>query len=225
MTQNQIRYWEVQETKRANEARERETVRSNLAQERENYRHNTAVETETKRSNIAHEDYNNRNLLELSRHNVASEQLQDFSNRETQRHNRATEGISQQQVSLGYAQLAETVRNNNLNYRVGMLNASANQQNALTNARNASTNARNAETNRINAKTNIVSAAGEVAYNTARADNYNEMTLESRTLFPMKVVNAATDTTVNLMSAGSRIVGNNAGNLFSFSSQLTKALN
>jgi len=55
MTQNQIRYLELQESKRSNQAKEAENYRSNLAKEQENYRSNLAKETETNRSNLENE--------------------------------------------------------------------------------------------------------------------------------------------------------------------------
>lgn len=44
MTQNQIAYWTLQESRRSNQVREAETMRSNKAKEAENYRTNTANE-------------------------------------------------------------------------------------------------------------------------------------------------------------------------------------
>lgn len=62
MTQNQIAYWNLQETKRSNAAREQETNRSNLMQEQlklgsleETQRSNRAKETETNRANLVNE--------------------------------------------------------------------------------------------------------------------------------------------------------------------------
>lgn len=44
MTQNQIAYWTLEETKRSNQARETETNRSNSAREAEEHRKNVASE-------------------------------------------------------------------------------------------------------------------------------------------------------------------------------------
>ena len=58
MTANQLRYWELQENKRSNLAKEIETNRSNLAKESETHRSNLAQETETHRSNTTQEAWN-----------------------------------------------------------------------------------------------------------------------------------------------------------------------
>jgi len=120
MTSNLIAYWSHQEdkrhnraveeeTKRANVAREVETVRHNLASEQETFRSNQARELETHRANVAYEIETHRsNLaheLETNRHNIATEY-------ETARHNKEQESIGRSQVSLGYAQLAESIRHN-----------------------------------------------------------------------------------------------------------------
>lgn len=94
MTHNQIDYWNLQETKR-----------SNLAKETETNRHNVAFENETNRHNVVSEGIDMGNLIELSRHNqateyetnrhnVASESLDASKLQETQRHNIATEEIA-----------------------------------------------------------------------------------------------------------------------------------
>ncbi len=69
MTANQISYWQLQETKRANQAKEAETARHNVIQEGIS----SGTNIETRRSNLAKEQ-------------------------ETQRHNVATEGLSQLQM-------------------------------------------------------------------------------------------------------------------------------
>lgn len=120
MTSNLIAYWShkensrhnravEEETKRANVAREVETVRHNLVAENETIRSNKARELETHRANVAYELETHRsNLareLETNRHNIATEY-------ETARHNKEQESIGRSQVSLGYAQLAESIRHN-----------------------------------------------------------------------------------------------------------------
>jgi hypothetical protein len=91
MTNLQIAYWNLQETKRHNLAYEQETYRHNVATEdvaigtlQENTRHNKASEqiswfkeTEAQRHNLATE-------FEINRHNVVTES-------ETQRHNKVAE--------------------------------------------------------------------------------------------------------------------------------------
>lgn len=91
MTYNQIAYWNLQETKRSNLAREAETARSNRAQEAEAIRANMAREWETNRSNLARES-------ETARADRAYET-------ETKRHNQVSE-------ALGWKQHEENVRAN-----------------------------------------------------------------------------------------------------------------
>lgn len=98
MTHNQIAYWQLQEDRRANLAREGEAYRANRANEREVHRANVAREEETQRHNTATEQFNISSLQETSRHNLAQEQ-------ETNRHN-----VAQEKVSFGT--LNETVRHN-----------------------------------------------------------------------------------------------------------------
>lgn len=58
MTQNQIAYWNMQEQKRANLAKESETERSNKAKERETFRSNVAQEGLTHDKNVETERHN-----------------------------------------------------------------------------------------------------------------------------------------------------------------------
>lgn len=86
MTQNQIAYWNLQEAKRANRAKELESVRSNLAKEQEAQRSNLAKEAETNRANLASES--------VSRAKVrVDNMLGTVRNVETERHNKATEAL------------------------------------------------------------------------------------------------------------------------------------
>lgn len=68
MTNNEIAYWALQETKR-----------SNIARETENYRHNTVVEHETGRHNNQEELVAFQNYYESARHNKASEANQRYA--------------------------------------------------------------------------------------------------------------------------------------------------
>lgn len=123
MTANQINYWNLQETRRANRARE----------------------TETQRHNVKSEEYNTGNLLETSRHNMATENESVRHNRQSEnvafitasevaRHNKATEAIDSSKVQVQQGQLDETVRHNReqdswLGYTnlTNRMNAEANQ--------------------------------------------------------------------------------------------------
>lgn len=97
ITDIQVKYWGLQETKRNNQATEQETHRSNVARENETSTHNRAQEA-----------LGMMQLSEASRHNMATEQISRDTLNESSRHNRAQE-------SLGYSQLAETRRVNNAN--------------------------------------------------------------------------------------------------------------
>lgn len=133
MTKNQIAFLELQETKRANQAREVETHRANVAQEQltslrdtgtlalrdrelaESVRSHYAQEglqsktiAETERSNRAREAENYRSNVaretEMFRSNVAREQ-------ENRRHNIASEGIGYMQASAAQTQAAAAMGN------------------------------------------------------------------------------------------------------------------
>lgn len=94
MTQNQIAYWSLQETKRSNQIREGET-----------FRHNVATESETSRHNIAGEN-------ELHRHNVVDERERHRMNSSTielQSAQTQTEGFKQAELTTRSAKnIAET---------------------------------------------------------------------------------------------------------------------
>lgn len=79
MTQNQIAYWSLQETKRSNLIREAETERSNKAKETETNRSNVARETETKRSNLVNEG-RNQQLVDAQVHRMEVQNRNDTAN-------------------------------------------------------------------------------------------------------------------------------------------------
>lgn len=116
VTYNQIAYWNLQETKRSNLAREAETIRSNRVQEAEAIRSNMAREWETNRSNLAREN-------ETARANRAYE-------KETKRHNEVSE-------ALGWKQHEENVRANlareQENYRSNVAREQENRRSNLAN--------------------------------------------------------------------------------------------
>lgn len=76
MTQNQLSYWNLKETERANRARERETNRANLAKEGLSEREIAAKE----RANEINFNLGDRNVLELQRANLAKEKENNRSN-------------------------------------------------------------------------------------------------------------------------------------------------
>lgn len=120
MTSNQIAYWNMLETRRANLERERnnrdvtsETIRHNKVYEGETQRHNRNEESigwsnlqETSRHNLAYEK-------ESHRHNVVGERQNKFSLKENRRHNIATENLSKYNYDL---QHYDRVYSANLNY-------------------------------------------------------------------------------------------------------------
>lgn len=74
MTSNQIAYWNLQELKRSNVARESETNRSNLAREGETMRHNVTQEG-IDRSRVS---LDKAKLAETSTHNRKTEAQSDY---------------------------------------------------------------------------------------------------------------------------------------------------
>lgn len=123
MTDIQVKYWDLQESKRHNVATEGETYRHNVVSEQQNavalgetVRHNRATEAETQRHNQQQEKLGFATLDETIRHNKRTEAYQMSSLAEAIRHNKANEGIAQ------------------LNASASMMQAEAARQNAKTNA-------------------------------------------------------------------------------------------
>lgn len=117
MTQNQIAYWSLEETKRANKVDEGERHRHNVASESEINRHNVATEYETNRHNVATELLTSQSNSENVRHNQAQESIATFNAEENARANQEREAIQRSNIDLGYAnvglgysQLAESSR-------------------------------------------------------------------------------------------------------------------
>lgn len=115
MTRNQIEYWSLLETKRANA----ETQRSNLSREAETARHNQAAESidlgklaESTRHNTAAEQQAGMELAETTRSHKASEKNTRIANRETQRAHEASEFLQGRTIEMGTNTLRETVRSN-----------------------------------------------------------------------------------------------------------------
>lgn len=143
MTRNQIEYWRLKETERANRAQEQhnanvlnynyevlaETKRANLARERETFRSNYARE-------VLQRDLQNRNYYlslrqqtEVERANRANEKIAKQRLDETVRANKATERLQQlsQQTAALNAQTSarrqvELERQNRVNESLSMLN-------------------------------------------------------------------------------------------------------
>lgn len=106
MTQNQIAYWQMQETIQANRNREAETLRSNLAQEALKDYANKVTE-KLGYGNLNELIMSHRNTeKETNRHNLAVENLDYIKNLI----NQYTAETGRLNVGLGYANLAELTR-------------------------------------------------------------------------------------------------------------------
>lgn len=95
MTSNQIAYWSMLETKRANLERER----NNRDVTSETIRHNKVYEGETQRHNRSEESIGWGNLQETSRHNKVGEHQNRLALKESKRHNRVSEDQGQQSIN------------------------------------------------------------------------------------------------------------------------------
>lgn len=98
MTQNQIRYWELQESKRHNAATEAETARANKVAEAETNRSNLARERETNRTNLANESLKSDSNIINWFGAQTTRQHYSAMDAETNRHNLVTEGQNQTDV-------------------------------------------------------------------------------------------------------------------------------
>lgn len=160
MTRNELAYWELQETKRSNRAREIETNRANVAMETENNRSNLARERETNRSNQAREIQNridsNRNYriqeatLDQRKYEFyMNNQLAQRQQREVERANKANEDIKRDQNTVQILQYGEQRRTNiaNENIKRDQLQVTIGQ-NRVSNVQNAF----NLQTQRYNAE-------------------------------------------------------------------------
>lgn len=88
----------LEEEKRANLARELEMHRANVAQE--------GIQSQTAAAQTLNASIRERELFESQRSHMAQEGIQTTSLAETIRHNRVGESLNQQQIGVGYAQVA-----------------------------------------------------------------------------------------------------------------------
>lgn len=230
MTSNQINYWNYVENSRHNQAVETETHRSNVTNERETYRSNRARETETERHNRADEqirfeanqitsDYNNGYLSEMRRHNQASEENErakvgaQYYASDTSRANAATAaGAQYAGVSLGYAQLSEQQRLNNLvtseTHRSNVVDEAnkrvqnrAEEKRAEAARKQAETQAGNlafeqekwSSMGYQNAQANLNKVTSETARNYAQAERYPAQTENERRKWILDLANTIVD--------------------------------
>lgn len=150
ITQNQLNYLGLEETKRNNLVVSAETGRHNLATERETARHNFVSENDTRSHYERQDDTARRNVDELGRHNLVTEQQAVANLEETARHNRATE-------SLGFGELNETTRSHKAS------EANVRRGQGVTAKTSVAAAKINAKTSRANAKT--AAAASKYAAN------------------------------------------------------------
>lgn len=175
MTQNQISYWNLQELKRSNAAREAETARSNRANEYEANRSNVARESETNRHNVATELISSLANQETQRSNIAREA-------ETARSNLANEAIKSTANAINYYSASEQARTNKANEQLKLLNLGETIRSNL--ARETETNrsnlARETETNRSNLAQEAETVRNNIMNNTLTAERNAETARSNR---------------------------------------------
>lgn len=132
MTKNQIDYWNLQELKRSNMARESETASHNREMEQQG----RAGLAESKRHSLATES-------EATRHNYQTEALGSQDLLERSRSNRANEANTRQRNAIEANKVSETQRSNMANESIGRSNATTNLLGARAKGVEASTNAGN----------------------------------------------------------------------------------
>lgn len=132
MTKNQIDYWNLQESKRANLARESETAKHNREVEKQG--RDTIIETVT---------HNRNSERETAGHNRATEAQSSLDLLERSRSNRANEALTAQRNVNESNRLIETTRSNLANEAIGRSNASSNLVGANTKRIEAANNTGN----------------------------------------------------------------------------------
>jgi hypothetical protein len=187
MLATQVQYLDYKERQRHNIVSEEQNaadVATRAKTLEEAIRHNKAYEQETQRHNVESENINWFNAQENQRHNIEGEAIGWFNAREQQRHNlvwedqgqqtinetvrhnKANEGIGWANVSLGYANLAETRRHNTKTEA---------QQNRQLSINAADVQNRRAQTTvaYMNATTNRNDVSSRIKVNQAQIDKYN----------------------------------------------------
>lgn len=166
MTNNQIQYWNLQESKRSNRAVESETQRTNMAKEAETHRSNLEREALARqqlltdiRNTVKQRQYNYAVLSETNRSNVAREKE---TNRSNQVQERLKSEYQMQQRDYNNSNLLNVRRNTAIaDYNAQTQRLALNEQirhaqaseqiSLLTNKENQRANlARETETNRSN---------------------------------------------------------------------------
>lgn len=115
MTNNQIQYWRLQEEKRHQKAVERETEKNNRRVSQDKRLQAYLEQKARAQANVITGAYNEKYLTELSKHNRELEQLQYLQHQREL----AKLGFNQQQINLGYDQLANARTVASINAGVG----------------------------------------------------------------------------------------------------------
>lgn len=129
MTKNELAYWDLQESKRSNLARETETNRNNVAVENETKRANLAREKETNRSNQVREIQNRLDSERSFRLQTATldqrkyefyvnSQLANRQQVEIERSHRESEAVQRQQALTQSSAQQESRRTNLANEQI-----------------------------------------------------------------------------------------------------------
>lgn len=133
MTQNQIAYWNLQETERHNKAGEDENKRHNVTTEGETFRHNYVTEQVSIADLNERGRHNRATEYETSRHNMETESQGRQQLAETNRHNLETERQGRTNLDIQLSSLNETIRHNQAgekeNYRHNLAQESYNMAN------------------------------------------------------------------------------------------------
>lgn len=136
MTSNQIAYWSLQETKRANLAKEYQ---------------NSKQLAETQRANQAAERQKRADLYEIARANRAGESIRQFQNLESARSNRAQESLKLRDINQ------RVVSNVNARYATTLSGQLTRESQSIERDRNAITAANNLRLNLENQRHNKAS--------------------------------------------------------------------
>lgn len=158
MTRNQIEFWRLNETVRANKAVEahnravleynyqvlEENKRANLAREAELHRSNVANEVHNERVRVDNFYFNSRQMAEQKRRNQESELMARRQLAELSKHNRASETAQFSQLKLQAMSLSNAARNT---IEAERSNRANEQLNSLRIAETTRSNMRNEQTN------------------------------------------------------------------------------
>lgn len=184
MTQNQLRYHELQETRRSHKTDENERQRHNLAVETENQRSNIASELNVRHNTNVNYHLGYLNYLETGRSNREREsntrfanQTQRLAQQETARANRANEAIRTTEATTGIVNSLENIRTHKANETIAMINSNRNYE------YNMGSLAETKRSNLAKESLNQFATMETVKHNriTERETNRHNMTVETET--------------------------------------------